>query len=196
MRNFAADKRWSDRFLPEIKRILGEHLIDEAPFEEDAQHNTDLMVLRLKLIRIGCRVRRAKYHAQYADEFTIRSDRPSGAETELSKVVDGWGDYFFYGFSDSAETDLQDWMLGDLDVFRDWFDYEESPCREKNNEDGSSMFRAFKKSELPANFMVAQKNITRTTKKSKKKRYKKGMLFHSFGGKRYSEDGVEFDWTA
>ena len=27
------DKRWSDRFLPEIKRILGEHLIAEPPMD-------------------------------------------------------------------------------------------------------------------------------------------------------------------
>ena len=32
------DKEGSYRFLPEIKRILGEHLIAEPPFGEDAGH--------------------------------------------------------------------------------------------------------------------------------------------------------------
>ena len=53
MNNWKTDKRWSDRFLPEIKGIIGAHLITEPPFEEDAERNTDLMVLRLDAIRIG-----------------------------------------------------------------------------------------------------------------------------------------------
>ena len=53
MSNWKNDKRWSDRFLPEIKGIIGTHLITEPPYEEDAERNTDLMVLRLDAIRIG-----------------------------------------------------------------------------------------------------------------------------------------------
>ena len=60
MSNWKNDKRWSDRFLPEIKGIIGTHLITEPPYEEDAERNTDLMVLRLA-IRIGCRVRKFKF---------------------------------------------------------------------------------------------------------------------------------------
>ena len=37
-------KRWSDRFLPENKQILGLHLIGEPPVKEDAERNTDLIV--------------------------------------------------------------------------------------------------------------------------------------------------------
>ena len=44
MSNWKNDKRWSDRFLPEIKGIIGTHLITEPPYEEDAERNTDLMV--------------------------------------------------------------------------------------------------------------------------------------------------------
>jgi hypothetical protein len=69
------DKRWSDRFLPEIMGILGKHLISEPPVEEDAERNTDLMVLRLEAIRIGCRIRKHKYLDKYGDEFTIRAGR-------------------------------------------------------------------------------------------------------------------------
>ena len=106
MSEWQKDKRWSDRFLPEIKRILGEHLISEPPIEEDAERNTDLMVLRLDAVRIGCRVRKYEYLKQYGDEFTIRAGRPTGAKTELTKIIEGWGNYFFYGFSDEpvAET--------------------------------------------------------------------------------------------
>lgn len=157
----ALDKRWADRFLPQIKRILGEHLIGEAPFLEDAERNTDLIVLRLDPVRVACRVRRNSYLLNYSDEFTIRSGRPSGQKTELSKVIEGWGDYFFYGFSDAAEVTLERWTLADLRVFRLWFamrlqaDAGTIPGREKPNQDGSSVFRAFRWRDLPTNFVVA-----------------------------------------
>ena len=65
MADWKEDKKWSDRFLVEIKRILGEHLISEPPIEEDMQHNTDLIVLRLNAVRIACRIRTYGYFAAY-----------------------------------------------------------------------------------------------------------------------------------
>ena len=118
MTDWKADKRWSDRFLPEIKAILGTHLIGEPPVEEDAERNTDLMVLKMEAVRIGCRIRRHKYLVAFGNEFTIRAGRPSGAKTELAKIVEGWGDYFFYGFSNAEHHELAAWFLGDLRVFR------------------------------------------------------------------------------
>lgn len=157
----AADKKWSDRFLPQVKRVLGEYLIGEAPFEEDRDRNTDLIVLRLDPVRVGCRIRRNSYLQRWPDEFTIRSDRPSGQKTELAKIVEGWGDYFFYGFSDASETVLERWTLADLRVFRLWFNTEivknkgAVPGQAQPNKDGSSSFRAFKWCNLPPQFIVA-----------------------------------------
>ena len=157
-----ADKRWSDRFLTEIKGILGTHLIAESPVKEDQERNTDLIVLRMDAIRIGCRVRRAdKYFAKYANEFTIRTSRPKGTKTELAKLIEGWGDYFFYGFGDDKTGKLVRWGLGDLRVFRLWFNSEivknngELPGIEQTNRDNSSNFRAFSWTELPASFCIA-----------------------------------------
>lgn len=159
-----ADKRWSDRFIPEIKSILGVHLIGEPPVEEDAQRNTDLMVLKLDAVRVGCRVRKFAYASRYPDEFTIRSGRPSGAKTELTKIIEGWGDYFFYGFSDSDEHRLAGWLLADLKVFRLWFTSQccllpagGYPGIKKQNGDGSSAFQVFNISELPPEFVVARR---------------------------------------
>jgi hypothetical protein len=121
MNDWIQEKRWSDRFLPEIKRILGEHLIAEPPVEEDAQRNTDLIAMRLEAIRIACRIRRHKYLAQYGSQFTFRSGVPSGVKTELTKIIEGWGDYFFYGFSNKTETALEQWILCDLKAFRVYF---------------------------------------------------------------------------
>jgi hypothetical protein len=162
VKNWKKDKTWSDRFLPEMKRILGEHLIGEPPVEEDAERNTDLIVLKMDAVRIGCRVRKHAYLAPYGGEFTIRAGRPSGAKTELTKIIEGWGDYFLYGFSDPEEKRLCQWMLGDMKVFRLWFNRRlarnggQSPGKAQNNRDGSSDFRAFSIRELPSEFIIAQ----------------------------------------
>jgi len=160
MSQWQIDKRWSDRFLPEIKRILGEYLIAEAPFDEDAEHNTDLIVLRLAAVRIACRVRKHEYIARYGGEFTIRSGRPSGAKTELTKIIEGWGDYLFYAFSDDAELHLAKWILGDLRAFRLFINRElaagRKPWLAKDNHDNSSSFLCFQYSVMPG-FVVAEK---------------------------------------
>lgn len=161
MKEWQKDKRWSDRFLPEIKRNLGEYLIGEPPVEEDQERNTDLIVLRMEAIRIGCRVRKYGYLERYGEEFTIRAGRPSGIKTELTKIIEGWGNYFFYGFSDEKELCLAKWFLCDLNVFRWWFnrrliiDKGNVPGISKNNTDNSSFFLAFKISEFPENFIIA-----------------------------------------
>jgi len=170
VREWQKDKKWSDRFLDEIKRILGHYLIGEPPQEEDAERNTDLVVLKMEAVRIGCRVRRywtkggkpTSFLDKYADEFTIRSGRPTGIKTELTKIIEGWGDYFLYGFADEEETQLAAWILGDLKAFRLW--HSQQICRnsgvvpgvKQNNVDGSSCFRAYKIQDLPPEFIVGR----------------------------------------
>jgi hypothetical protein len=146
-----------------MKQIVGTHLIGEAPADEDAQHNTDLVVLRLEAVRIACRVRNESYHHNYGDEFTIRSKRPNGVKTELAKIVEGWGDYVLYGFAPKNGTYMTAWGLGDLNVFRLWFGRQcvmyGVPGSEQSNADGSSKFRAFKWASLPDNFIIAKHQI-------------------------------------
>ena len=158
-----SDKRWSDRFLPELKRILGEHLIGEPPVQEDMERNTDLIVLRMDAVRIACRVRKYDYLRRYPNEFTIRSGRPSGAKTEMAKIVEGWGDFLIYGFSDSAERDLAAWTLIDLGALRLWINRHMAthkgnlPCTFKPNVDKSSTFAAFDLRAAPPGLVVARK---------------------------------------
>lgn len=161
MNSWKGDKRWSDRFLPQIKGILGQHLIGEPAAEEDAERNTDLIVLRMEAVRIACRVRRAAYLPRYGCEFTIRAGRPSGVKTELAKVIEGWGDYLFYGFADEAEARLSQWALADLRVFRLAYmrrlagmDAGQVPGMAKANGDGSSSFAVFRWDEFPPGFVI------------------------------------------
>lgn len=162
MNGWQTDKRWSDRFLPEIKRAVGETLIGAAPVEEDAERNTDLIVLRLDAVRVACRVRKHSYLDRYGSQFTIRVARPSGNKTELEKIVEGWGDYIFYGFADEAEKTLIRWIIGDLHVFRGWYSKSllarDEPGIPQDNLDGSSSFRAFEIHDLPRSFVKAWHN--------------------------------------
>jgi len=163
MNGWKNDKRWSDRFIPEIKSVLAQHLISESPIEEDQEHNTDLIVLTLRPYRVACRIRRHEYYQNYKNEFTIRAGRPSGCKTELQKIIEGWGDYFFYGFSDQVEKNLLSYFLGDLKVFRIWFNRRicmnkgNVPGKSKNNKDNSSYFMAFDKDDLPNDFLITCK---------------------------------------
>jgi len=143
------DKRWSDQFLPHMKRICGEYLIGEATPDDDACRNTDLIVLKIAPVRIACRVRKATYAARYGEEFTVRAGRPSGTKTELTKIVEGWGDYLLYGFGEESTHLMSRWSLISLTAFRRYFmrhlhgQKGEMPGVVQNNADGSSHFRAF-----------------------------------------------------
>jgi len=159
---WSTDHAWSRRFTREITAILGTELIVEAPRDEDVLRNTDLLVLRLDAVRIACRVRRHAVllqHRAFRDQFTMRAGRPNGVKTELSKVIEGWGDYIFYGFANADETGLIAWLLGDLDVFRLWFnrrivaDQGRLPGTQLENTDGSSSFVVFNIADLPREFV-------------------------------------------
>lgn len=161
-RNWATEKRWSDIYLNEIKSILGVYLIGEPPIEEDMQHNTDLISLRMEPVRVACRVRRAEYLKYYSDQFTIREGFPSGAKSELPKIVEGWGDYFFYAFGGN-DGRIVKWTLADLKVFRATFNRYMAKnkgallgSRRENHGESDSYFRAFSWSMFPPEFIVAR----------------------------------------
>lgn len=117
MSNYASDRQWSDVMIPQIKQIVGPFLLEPASFELDAKQATDLMVFSARDMRVAARVRRPGYADRYPYEFTIRCKRDSGAETELSKIVNGWGDWLFYGHADTSNW-ISRWWLIDLDSFR------------------------------------------------------------------------------
>lgn len=157
----AKDYGWQRPLLGRVKQIIANYLITEAPFEEDAKRNTDLIVLTVEAKRIAVRLRRYEYAGRYGNQFTIRSSRPSGTTTELAKVISGWGDYLFYGFASADDPyDLSRWLLGDLHIFRLWHSRQlyrgRMPGSPQVNGDGSSGFHAYRIADLPADFIVAR----------------------------------------
>jgi hypothetical protein len=117
MTGYEQDRQWSDLMIPQIKAIVGRHLLEVASYEVDVKQATDLMVFSARDMRVAARVRRPGYADKYPHEFTIRAARSSGAETELSKIVNGWGDALFYGHAD-ANNRIVLWHLICLDAFR------------------------------------------------------------------------------
>lgn len=119
MNGFRKDYDWQFAYLEAAKRIIGPLLLEPSPFELDAKEATDMLVLTARDMRIACRIRRARYANQYPWEFTFRSRRDTGAETELSKVIKGFGDWFFYGFAAHDELpSLARWALINLHHWR------------------------------------------------------------------------------
>lgn len=158
--NWQHDKNWSDRFIDQITPILGYVFFTKAPLQRDMQEATDLVMLKMQDTRIGVRMRRRE-HAQYVNDFTIRCSRPNGAQTELDKLVAGYGHYLFYGFQHQHHDALGDWTIIDLNQFRLHYSKQlESkppgvlPGMLRTNEDGTA-FRVFRYSDFPKQMVVA-----------------------------------------
>lgn len=147
-RTYKQDRAWADRFMPQVIRLIAPHLLVPAPDEWDCEEATDLIVLRARDMRIGVRLRQPGYAERYPNQFTLRFSRTSGAKTEFRKVLEGWGDWFFYGHTTERQT-IAPWWLIDLDVFR-WNAQHHIPTLPKSerphpqgNTNGETAFIAF-----------------------------------------------------
>jgi hypothetical protein len=114
---YSNDRAFSDRFVPQIRTIVGPYLLCPASLEQDRHEACDLTILRGRDMMIACRIRRPGYD-NFARQFTIRSEREEGAKTELQKIIEGFGDWLFYGHAASDLSSIVRWMLIDLSSFR------------------------------------------------------------------------------
>lgn len=148
------DKGWSDRFAPHIRCILGDLFFKAADDFEDQKHNTDFdMVFRSSDgVRVAARMRKQSGRWErylLAGEFTVRSTRPSGVDTELQKIRAGWGDFMFYGFAHEEGDHISNWVVLNLDGLRGELAAGLEPRhRNKPNPDGSSTFNVYSTRDL------------------------------------------------
>jgi hypothetical protein len=152
---------WSNKFMPLVKQLVGHsigpRLLTVSSFEEDTKQATDLKVLKNGETSIAVRIRKHQYLQRYGTQFTIRSLGRGGAWTEFDKVVvEGWGDFIFYGFSNEAEDDLAAWFIGDLGVFRShcWSGKHIPSFSEMTNKDGTRL-AAFDVRDFPTGFICS-----------------------------------------
>lgn len=141
-----ADKARADVFMPAVKAILGRIILAEPTAFEDAHENTDLKTLVVRGTRIAVRMRDAATTPEkYWGQFTLRTSRPRGTKTELEKISEGWGDWFFYGFGDYTIGKIVSYVVIDLAAFRRRLINNIPAVRvdDRDNHDGSSGFRAY-----------------------------------------------------
>lgn len=151
MAELETDFAWGERYLDDIRR----HLMPTAPLPVDRREATDLMVLELAAGgRVACRMRRPRALAEYPHDVTIRLSRPSGSKTELEKILEGFGDWYFYGFAHPSRDVVAAYRVLDLEAFRAAYRSGRVRYRDKRNGDGSSDFRAFDTRGFPPGVVV------------------------------------------
>jgi hypothetical protein len=164
--SYEEDRAWADKFLPHQKEIAEKAIrVETAPIEEDLRRNTDLILrtavpIKNREIRISARVRRHQYVARFRDEFTIRLDRPSGADTEMVKMQRGYGDFVIYGFESEPDSDrLFPWFIGNTELLRDYVNCG-GYIKQQRNRDGSSTLGAVHLADMPIGFVLAHEGLT------------------------------------
>ena len=162
MNSFDEDYRWQEKFGPHYVEIARKAVLRDDDLSltvDEFKRNTDRMltaVVRLPngQLRISARARRHKYKKRYLTEFTVRCRRPSGFDTEMQKLLEGYGDVFVYGFEAELNADrLHPWFIGNSEMLRQYIRsggyYEIRP-----NVDHSSHLAAFDLSDMPIGFLI------------------------------------------
>jgi hypothetical protein len=119
---------------------------------DDLYLNTDLLCPDGE--RVACRVRRNYSDpGRYLNRPTIRSYN-RGHRTELTKLLEGHGDYLLYGHAAlDSRPRMRAWVLIRLSVFRRWWSNSikangKPPGWETDNRDGTK-FWSFSTLQLP-----------------------------------------------
>lgn len=127
------------RKVPEVQAILKRHAMSFVKFEiadseQDTQQATDL-VIKVSGGAVGVRVRTFSSTGNRYRDLTIRTRSRYGQRTEIDKLRDGWGDFYFYGW-DNAQGHIDEYMLLDLAILRS-AGLLNPPWDEKSNGDGT-----------------------------------------------------------
>lgn len=107
------DRKWADKYLPELQQIAADVVrqkikvdVTVADVHMDNKRATDLITgIVANQCNFAARLRRPGVFwgrsfnspTHWGLQFTIRSRRDTGVETELSKIMKGFGDLYIYG---------------------------------------------------------------------------------------------------
>lgn len=156
---YKRDRDRADQVLPDVRRVLKEACGWTAEIADEYLDNFEATdVIADGRFHVAVRSRSAKlYLAKYGHEFTLRSRRTSGTETELSKIHRGFGDYLLYGFLDGWTHKY--FRIIDLTILRGALDLLDIDAIsiEKPNTDGRTFFRAFDVRRFGPNFPIVFK---------------------------------------
>ena len=120
--DFRKDLIWSDTFKGQISETLTIVLASKilrfvtASDYKDKKEATDMepfVDMANNAGSVGVRMRRGDI--KYRD-LTLRSWRISNVKTELEKVIEGWGRWYFYGWASGHR--VGEWMVLCMDTLR------------------------------------------------------------------------------
>ena len=139
------------RFAKTIKGILGNQFIIQDEIL-DKYEGTDFAIMEIKPFKVGCRLRRYKYHKSFKNEFTIRWKVTNGYETEIDKIRNKYVNYILYGFVDENEKYIIQYFIGDLEVFR--LNEPKPYMIKKNKNICDSSLAVYRLIDLPKSFII------------------------------------------
>lgn len=142
------DASLETRFATEIKQILGEVFI-QKDVKADLEQATDFAIFTIKPFKVGVRLRRFEYYRKFSRQITIRWSRPSGAETEIDKIKKDLVQYVFYGFVDSDERALVQYIIVEAEPFKDI-----KPVEIRPNNPPDSELAAYNLGQIPSFFVI------------------------------------------
>lgn len=150
MSEFDRQFGWQAQYIDEVIRLIAPHIITVSRPEVDKKENGDLELAFPRNGTVSVRLRTQKY-ARYAGEITFRSRSRNGGYTELSKLIDGYGDYFFYGHVSDA-GDMWFWHLLSLNAVRAAFTRSPRLLKrpEKQNPDGTRFLVFSPETDFPS----------------------------------------------
>ena len=120
---FQINKDWSEVFSLEILRYLEAFLypykFEKGTLEEDRHQCCDFKAVGYELI-IASRMRDYKFYQKFSNDITISTKPSLDGKSELYKIMEGYGDYYFYGFATLDNLNILSWKIYDLNIFRSW----------------------------------------------------------------------------
>jgi hypothetical protein len=134
-------RAYGDLFLEPAKMVIGLFAAIPASFYLDTKCATDFTITTDQP-HIAFRVRDSKYQQSYGNQFTLRCQVASGKETELDKILNGYGTWMLYCFgTEEPYPCFTSWTLIDLDSFRYHYQHNQESLSMgiKSNNDGSAL---------------------------------------------------------
>lgn len=179
---YVNDRLWADQHIKRVKeKIISISsklaFVNTANFEKDTKYSTDLI---LKTIQGDIAVRLRRSHIEYRD-LTIRAKRDSGIKTELEKIKEGWGRWYFYGWV-SKQNKIEDWIFVDLNKLRKTTLLNRSLI---DNKDGTYFIAISKKELERENCLILKQETIQEEYSTKPKSY------HELFGKDFTPQDFE-----
>ena len=118
---------FAEKHMDAVRKVLGELPIklfldiETAPAKKDMEEATDL-ILSVSGGDIAVRIRRRKYWDRqnekgWGHDWSVRVES-RGHKTEIHKLTDGFGKWYFMAYSADDLKELAEWWLIDLDKIR------------------------------------------------------------------------------